>query len=149
MFACNRYNTEEPIQSSFFFFFKVPELFPEPPWNIVLQSWCGQMSKNDLQMPQHPDVVFFPVFWLTGGFIIKLMVVAEYFIPRIHITLRSQNLQIKQHWHMQKFWHCVIRTSSAKVQQMYCGGIILLVPNSDVYNGWKEFQMFLTPRTKS
>lgn len=55
-FFGNCYNTEL-MQS----FFKVPELFPEAPGDIVLQPRRGQMSKNDLEMPQYPDVVLLPV----------------------------------------------------------------------------------------
>lgn len=39
----------------------LPKLLPESPRDVVLQPGGSQVSKDDLQLPKNPNVVFLPV----------------------------------------------------------------------------------------
>lgn len=73
--------------------FFVPELFPEPPRDVVLQPGRRQVAENDLQVAQHPDVVLLPVLRLAGGLVIKLVMVAEDLVAGINVALRGRETQ--------------------------------------------------------
>lgn len=68
----------------------IPELLPESPGDVVLQPGSSQVAKDDLQVAQHPDVVLLPVLRLAGRLVVKLVVVAEHLVTRVHITLRQR-----------------------------------------------------------
>ncbi len=71
----------------------VPELFPEASGHIVLQTGRGEVTEDDLQMPQHSDVVLLTVLGLIErGLVIKLLMITEHIIPGVHITLQHNDV---------------------------------------------------------
>lgn len=73
----------------------LPELFPEPPRDVVLQPGRRQVAEDDLQVAQHPDVVLLPVLRLAGGLVIKLVMVAEDLVAGIDVALRERDAKGK------------------------------------------------------
>lgn len=73
----------------------IPELFPEPPRDVVLQPGRRQVAEDDLQVAQHPDVVLLPVLRLAGGLVVKLVMVAEDLVAGIDVALRQRDAKGK------------------------------------------------------
>lgn len=75
----------------------VPELFPEASGHIVLQTGRRQVAEDDLQMPQHSNVVLLAVLGLIErGLVIKLVMITEHIIPGVHITLQCVRMMYIQ-----------------------------------------------------
>lgn len=67
-----------------------PELLPESPGHVVLEARGGQVTEDDLQVAQDTNVVLLPVLRLAEGrLVVKLVMVAEHLVPRVHIALRE------------------------------------------------------------